>query len=158
MKVLDLRCSQGHGFEGWFGSSDDFESQLSRGLVECPICSDRSIVKLLSAPRLNFGSMSDHEQPARDRSPASASTDVTPDSSGRQAAEGRWLGAMRKMLAETEDVGTRFPDEARRIHHGEAPERSIRGHATPEQAEALRDEGIPVMAIALPDALKQTLQ
>ena len=158
MKVLDLRCSQGHGFEGWFGSSDDFDSQMSRGLVECPVCNDRDIVKLLSAPRLNFGSMSDNERSGPTAAPGEPSAEPASSRPDRRAAEGRWLSAMRKVLAETEDVGKRFPDEARRIHHGEAPERSIRGHATPEHAEALRDEGIPVMAIALSDALKETLQ
>ena len=55
MKVFDLRCAQGHGFEGWFGSEEDFQSQLSRGLVTCPLCGDAHVDKLPSAPRLNLG-------------------------------------------------------------------------------------------------------
>ncbi len=146
MKVLDLRCAQGHGFEGWFASSDDFESQLARGLVECPMCGDRAVVKLLSAPRLNFGG-SGAEPPS--------AVAIVP---AQDSPEARWLRAMRKVVAETEDVGERFADEARRIHHGRAPERGIRGQATADQTEALRDEGIAVMALALPAALKETLQ
>ena len=145
MKVLDLQCSQGHGFEGWFASSDDFESQRVHGLIECPLCGDRSVVKLLSAPRLNFGG-SGPEPSAAALAPA------------QDSPEARWLRAMRKVMAETEDVGERFADEARRIHHGEAPERGIRGQATADQTEALRDEGIAVLALPLPVALKQTLQ
>lgn len=146
MKVLDLRCSQGHGFEGWFASSDDFESQLARGLVECPMCGDRAVLKLLSAPRLNFGGSGAEPPSAAAIAPA------------QDSPEARWLRAMRKVVAETEDVGERFADEARRIHHGQAPERGIRGQATADQTEALRDEGIAVMALALPAALKETLQ
>ncbi len=146
MKVLDLQCAQSHGFEGWFASSDDFESQLVRGLVECPICADRSIVKLLSAPRLNFGGSAAEPPPV-------ASIASAPDS-----PQARWLRAVRKVVAETEDVGERFAVEARRIHHGEAPERGIRGQTTAGQAEALRDEGIAFLTLALPAALKETLQ
>jgi hypothetical protein len=68
------------------------------------------------------------------------------------------MRAMREVLSKTEDVGDRFADEARKMHYGEAEERGIRGKATPEQAEALLDEGIAVMALPMPAALKETLQ
>lgn len=71
---------------------------------------------------------------------------------------GVWLRAVQHVLATTVDVGDRFADEARRIHYGESDERPIRGHATPEQAEALRDEGIDVVALPLPAALKGPVQ
>ena len=58
MKVLNLQCAHQHGFEGWFASEDDFQSQLSRGLVECPMCGDTGIIKMLTAPRLNLGASS----------------------------------------------------------------------------------------------------
>ncbi|GAC1541804.1 MAG: DUF1178 family protein [Ramlibacter sp.] len=143
MKVLDLQCVRGHGFEGWFASGEDFESQQARGLVECPVCGDRAVVKLLSAPRLNLGSGSDPQAAA-----------VAPG----HPHEARWLHAVRKIMRETEDVGDRFTEEARRIHYGESPDRGIRGCATPEQSEALRDEGITVMALPIPASLKETLQ
>ncbi|BEP36414.1 DUF1178 family protein [Variovorax sp. V59] len=157
MKVLDLRCSHGHGFEGWFASNEAFETQLAAGLVECPVCADTRIVKLLSAPRLNLGNA---KAPA-EAAAASASASSAPakaQAPAEQSPEARWMRAVREVLAKTEDVGDRFADEARRMHYGEAEERGIRGQATREQTEALLEEGIPVMALPIPAALKETLQ
>ncbi|WP_285412386.1 DUF1178 family protein [Variovorax sp. efr-133-TYG-130] len=150
MKVLDLRCAHGHGFEGWFASNEAFDSQLASGLVECPVCGDTAIVKLLSAPRLNLGNAKAPE--------AVAPAAVAPNAPADLSPEARWMRAVREVLAKTEDVGERFADEARKMHYGEARERGIRGQATPEQTEALLDEGIPVMALPIPAALKETLQ
>ncbi|MET3390164.1 DUF1178 family protein [Variovorax atrisoli] len=157
MKVLDLRCTHGHGFEGWFASSEDFETQLASGLVECPVCGDTAIVKLLSAPRLNLGNAKAPKEAATSTS-VTAAPAAASNASAELSPEARWMRAVREVLAKTEDVGERFADEARKMHYGEAPERGIRGHATPEQAEALLDEGIPVMALPIPAALKETLQ
>ena len=148
MKVLDLRCLQGHGFEGWFASGDAFESQLAAGLVECPICGERDVVKLLAAPRL---SLSGAQEPR-----ASQQVAAKPDAGVPDAAH--WMRAIREVMARTEDVGERFADEARKMHYGEAEERGIRGRATRAQAEALVEEGIDVMPLPVPDALKETLQ
>ncbi|MEJ1164553.1 DUF1178 family protein [Variovorax sp. CCNWLW186] len=154
MKVLDLRCSHGHGFEGWFASNEAFESQLADGLVECPVCADTRIVKLLSAPRLNLGNAKAPAETAASPAPAAPSAQVPAESS----PEARWMRAVREVLAKTEDVGDRFADEARKMHYGETEERGIRGQATREQTEALLDEGIPVMPLPIPAALKETLQ
>lgn len=143
MKVLNLRCANGHGFEGWFGSDDDFMDQNGRGLVECPLCSDKVISRLPTAPRLNLGA-------GRGDAPAVAAAAADP--------QAIWLQAVRQLLARTEDVGERFAEEARRIHHGESERRGIRGQATPEEREALHDEGIEVIALPLPPALKEPLQ
>lgn len=157
MKVLDLRCSHGHGFEGWFASNEAFETQLAAGLVECPVCADTRIVKLLSAPRLNLGNAkAPAEAAAASALPSSAPAKA--QAPAEQSPEARWMRAVREVLAKTEDVGDRFADEARRMHYGEAEERGIRGQATREQAEALLEEGIPVMALPIPAALKETLQ
>jgi len=145
MKVLNLQCAHGHGFEGWFASNEAFEAQLADGLVACPVCSDTRVTKLLSAPRLNLGNAKPPEPSPSRPSPGTA-------------LEARWLRAVREVMAQTEDVGDRFADEARRIHYGEAAERGIRGEATREQAEALVDEGIAVMPLPVPAALKETLQ
>lgn len=153
MKVLDLRCVHDHRFEGWFGSEDDYLSQHARGLVACPLCGDTAVVRLPSAPRLNFGALKDRE--AATAAPLPSAISEVADVQGMQQ---QWMQAMRRMMAATEDVGERFPDEARRIHHGEVEARGIRGRASREDAEALREEGIEVMSIALPDALKETLQ
>lgn len=149
MKVLNLRCTHGHGFEGWFGSEDDFESQRERALIECPICGDKAVVKGLSAPRLNLGA-------GKEPKAAAAQTPVAQPAPDSPA--GRWMRAMREVLTQTEDVGERFAEEARRMHYGEVAERGIRGQATREQTEALLDEGIEVMPLLLPDALKEPLQ
>jgi len=146
MKVLNLQCAHGHGFEGWFASQDAFDAQLADGLVECPLCGDTAITKLLAAPRLNLG----NARPPAEIAPASP-----PAADTREA---RWLRAVREVIAQTEDVGERFVDEARKMHYGEAEERGIRGQATPEQARSLADEGIPVFTLPLPAALKETLQ
>ena len=148
MKVLDLRCTFGHRFEGWFASDGDFESQGERGLVACPLCDDKTISRLPSAPRLNV-------------STARGDGAGTPPPANEIAAarmQGRWLRAVRDMMARTEDVGERFPEEARRIHYGEAKERGIRGKASREDADALRDEGIEVVAMPVPEPLKDPLQ
>lgn len=150
MKVLNLRCANGHGFEGWFASDDDFMDQNGRGLVECPLCSDRVVTRLPSAPRLN---LSGAREPAPSAPPARAAAE--PQSADLQAL---WMKAVRHMIETTEDVGERFPEEARRIHYGETEHRAIRGQATPEQRAALHEEGIEVVAIPVPNALKGPLQ
>ena len=119
MKVLNLRCANGHGFEGWFASDDDFQTQTARGLVECPLCADTAITKLPSAPRLNLSGT--REPPAG--APRRAGHAAPP------TLQARWLQAVRHVMANTEDVGERFAEEARRIHYGEAEERGIRGQA-----------------------------
>jgi hypothetical protein len=176
MKVLNLQCSRRHSFEGWFGSEDDFQSQLARGLIECPLCEDKGIQKMPSAPRLNFGG---HQ--ARDGRPANhdqakslALPDITasnnvaapgdPAQKGRPegfdpaVAQAAFLNAMRHLVATTEDVGQRFADEARRMHYGEVEARSIRGQSTAREAVELLEEGIEVMALPMLAALKETLQ
>lgn len=156
MKVLDLRCVQGHGFEGWFASGDAFESQLAAGLVECPICGERDVVKLLAAPRLN---LSGAKEPRASQVATTSDAGVTGGSAvDDNSHAAHWMRAIREVMARTEDVGERFADEARKMHYGETEERGIRGRATRAQAEALVEEGIDVMPLPVPDALKETLQ
>ncbi|MBX3658934.1 MAG: DUF1178 family protein [Ramlibacter sp.] len=150
MKVLNLQCTQRHQFEGWFASEDEFQAQLARGLVECPMCGDAGIVKMLSAPRLNLGA-APREAAAEPRREPVVSAPAERD---LQAA---WLRTVREVLARTEDVGDRFAEEARRIHYGEADERGIRGQASREETAALIEEGIGVMPLPLPKALKDPL-
>ena len=148
MKVLDLQCSGSHVFEGWFASEDDFASQLARGLVSCPMCADTRVSKKLSAPRLNLGHGRAPDAPAHDVLATNPETEV-------QLA---WMALARRVLANTDDVGARFAEEARRIHYGETPQRGIRGKASAAETESLLDEGIAVMQLSLPDALKGQLQ
>lgn len=149
MKVLNLRCANGHGFEGWFASDEDYMDQNGRGLVECPLCADKIIARLPSAPRLNLSG-------AREQVPAAAvAAPQAPQPADMQAA---FMKAVREMMQRTEDVGERFPEEARRIHYGETAERGIRGKASPEEREALRDEGIETFALPIPQGMDGPLQ
>jgi hypothetical protein len=145
MKVLNLQCSRRHAFEGWFASEDAFQGQLARGLVECPMCGDTVVSKMLSAPRLNLGASA--SEPRQD-----VASVPEPE---LQAA---WLKMVRHVMANTDDVGERFAEEARRIHYGETEERGIRGQASREETEALMEEGIGVLPLPIPKALKGTLQ
>jgi hypothetical protein len=147
MKVLNLCCAGGHRFEGWFSSEDDFQAQGATGLVACPLCDDKAITRLPTAPRLNVST-------ARGSEPAPPA----PEEVAQARAQGRWLNAVREVIRNTEDVGERFPEEARRIHYGESQERRIRGQASAEDADALREEGIDVVSIAVPEAIKGTVQ
>jgi hypothetical protein len=150
MKVLNLRCGNGHGFEGWFASEEDFMDQNGRALIECPLCADKVIGRLPAAPRLNLSG-------AREPVPVTpgSTPGVKPQPTDLQAA---WLAGVRHLMANTEDVGARFAEEARRIHYGEKPQRGIRGQATPEEREALQDEGIETLAIPVPRAFDGPVQ
>ncbi|WP_374408462.1 DUF1178 family protein [Hydrogenophaga sp.] len=155
MKVLNLQCAHQHDFEGWFASEDDFHLQLERGLLACPMCGDTQVRKMLSAPRLNLNR-------SREAAPARAAADDGMVEMGRTAPgselQGRLLRAMRELVNKTEDVGERFADEARAMHHGDMEQRNIRGRTTPEVAMELIEEGIEVMPLPALPALKETLQ
>lgn len=132
MIVFDLKCTGGHVFEAWFGSSGDYQSQQARGLVSCPICGDAEVDKAPMAPAV----------------PAKGS------SAPRPAEVKQMLGAlaqMQKKLVENSDwVGDRFATEARAIHLGETEARQIHGRATRADADSLIEEGIPVAPLPLP--------
>ncbi len=148
MIVYDLICRRQHRFEGWFASADDFVRQRERTLIRCPLCDDVAIerrpsanvqVGRAAAPVIDHGE--DRAEPRKEVTVA--------------GGDGHVLKLMRRLIAETENVGRAFPEEARKIHYEEAPKRGIRGQATPDEAEALRDEGIDFMS--LPGALTRDL-
>ena len=178
MKVLDLKCAYQHVFEGWFASEDDFQSQLTRDLVQCPMCGDAAISNQLSAPRLNLGA-TPPLSPAIANAPVAADAAVpggakptgrelvpagaAPALSARtlselQSVQADWLKMARHVMANTEDVGSHFAEVARQMHYGETEERSIRGQTSRDEALALLEEGISVMPLPIPDALKGPLQ
>ncbi len=157
MKVLNLRCANGHGFEGWFASNDDFLAQNGAHRIECPLCADKVIVRLPSAPRLKLGAQAPIANRAESapKSPPSPNIPPVPMPADMQA---QWMKAVRHVMANTEDVGPRFAEEARRIHYGESEQRGIRGQATQQERAALLDEGIEVAVLPMPEALKGPLQ
>lgn len=149
MKVLDLQCGLGHTFEGWFASEEDYLAQCQRTLVQCPLCGDSSVSKKLSAPRLHLSAKRD----------APADSQVVGSSSQNEASLAAvWMAVARHLVENSTDVGSNFADEARKMHYGETEERSIRGKTSPQEARALAEEGIEILPLVLPDALKETLQ
>ena len=156
MKVLDLQCNHQHEFEGWFGSEEEFQSQLSRQLVECPVCASHDITKRLSAPRLN---LSGAREPVPEVKPASAdANEVVATNVSSTELQAAWLKMVRHVMANTVDVGTQFAEEARKIHYGETEQKQIRGQVSAEETRELLEEGIPVMPLPIPEALKGPLQ
>ena len=151
MKVLNLCCGNGHGFEGWFASEDDFLGQTGRGAIECPLCSDQAITRLPSAPRLNLSGARPPAAAAAAAAAAVAAPAAEPTAADLHAM---WLRTVQQVLKNTEDVGEHFPEVARRIHYGETAQRGIRGQASAEERAALADEGIEVMPLPMPAGLK----
>ena len=154
MIVFDLLCSAGHRFEGWFASAEDFGSQRSRGLLSCPSCGGADVQRIPSAARVNFGAQPPKPaQPARNGGVPAAQPAKTPDMEGKDPfaiAQMLYSRMLDELFTKTEDVGRQFPEEARRIFYEEAPARAIRGQATPEEHDALIEEGIPVARFPVP--------
>jgi hypothetical protein len=169
MKVYNLSCHLDHHFEGWFASEADALSQQETGLLTCPVCDSKEIVRLPSAPRIS-------KRASRELVPANPSAAQNNHPSGlgtsgqsmvltgsehahlQAQVQATVMKAMRELINKTEDVGHDFAEEARKIHYQEAPERSIRGHATVDETAELREEGIEVVSLPVFPALKDTLQ
>ena len=120
----DLKCSKGHRFDSWFGSSADYDKLMTAKMVSCAVCGDLGVTKAIMAPRISKGER-----------PLSA-----PASPAEQAVK----ELRKKIESNADNVGTNFAAEARAIHDGDAPERPIYGEAKIEEAKALVDDGIPV--------------
>jgi hypothetical protein len=144
IKVFNLRCDNAHTFEGWFASGEDIEAQRARGLLSCPLCNSSEVVKAPSAPYVG-----------RAVAEPAAMAPTATGNGARQTAvmsppahlQAMFMTMAREIARNTEDVGERFAEEARRIHYNEVPARGIRGTTTLEQAQALDEEGIGVMPV-----------
>ncbi len=130
MIKFSLVCERDHEFDGWFRNSDDFDSQKKRGFVACPVCDSAKVDKALMAPAVSTGRKKDKIALA------------VGEEQKKMLQQFHELG--RKLREGAENVGDKFADEARKIHDGDAPERSIIGKAKPEEAKALVEDGIPV--------------
>ncbi|NKJ06353.1 MULTISPECIES: DUF1178 family protein [Rhizobium] len=134
-----LSCDNAHEFEGWFSESADFDRQVESGFLTCPVCNSAAISKLLMAPSVSTARKKTEMQ-------------TLAMDAARKEAMAKLKEAVEAIKANAEDVGTKFPEEARKIHYGEADARGIIGKATPDEAKALVDEGIEIAAIpVLPD-------
>lgn len=131
MIVYDLSCPSAHVFEAWFKSSSDYDDQLARGLLACPMCGSADITKAPMAPAVQTG----------ERSVSAA------DPKQLMAA---LAAAQAKALEKSTWVGPRFAEEARSMHLGEREHRPIHGQASPDEARALADEGVPIAPLPLP--------
>ena len=149
MIVFDLACGEGHRFEGWFGSSDDFAAQQARGLVACPQCGSVEIAKAPMAPAV----------PRKGNQKSEAKRPVAGGKLPPEAAE--VLGKLAKMQAEALKsstwVGGAFAERSREMHYGERDAEAIHGQATPEEAHGLIEEGIAVTPLLFPVALPEEL-
>lgn len=154
MIVFDLLCAGGHRFEGWFGSAEDFASQRDRGLLACPSCGESNVQRIPSAARVNLGAQPPKPAPQAPGAPAKPGAPVkTPEMEGKDPfaiAQMLYSRMLDELLTKSEDVGRRFPEEARKIFYEEAPARPIRGQATDEEHDALIEEGIPVARLPVP--------
>jgi len=152
-----LRCEAGHAFESWFQSSSAYEQQEKRKLVNCPACGSDKVERAIMAPQIVSKKGRDSTAPAPAPAPA-ASTEVTaPGSTPLMMAQERELRAKLKELRDhivknADNVGERFPNEARKMHYGDIEHRPIYGEASPDEARALIDEGVEVSPLpVLPD-------
>ena len=141
MIVYELVCAHEHRFEGWFASVEDYARQRETAMIHCPVCDDGTIERRPSA----------NVQIGRSPAPAAERTDTAVVSGDAET-----LRQLRRLIERTDNVGPAFAEEARKIHYDEVPKRAIRGQATREDADALREEGIDF--IALPGFLTRDLQ
>lgn len=148
MIVFDLHCDNGHRFEGWFGSSAEYESQRERGLVECPECGSKTVGKAPMAPAV--GAKGNTKEVAKAGKEAQLSNAPMPPQV--EEALKQLVKAQAKALESSTWVGEKFADEARSQHYGEKEEAPIHGKATKKEAEELASEGISVAPILFPIA------
>jgi hypothetical protein len=146
LKVYNLNCDGGHSFEGWFGSSEDYEAQRAGGQLSCPLCGSSVVTKALSAPYVSTGAVQEKTAVQQAAMPTPAQMQAL------------FVKMAREIAANTEDVGERFAEEARRIHYKEVEERGIRGVTSKEEATALEEEGINVVPLPFATLLKEPLQ
>jgi len=135
----ELSCDNGHGFEGWFASAGDFDRQCERALVSCPACGSTHVAKQLMAPSVATARRKERRQELVMQA-------------GQREMMSRLREAVSAIRANSEDVGERFPEEARKIHYGEAEERGLIGRATPHEVRELLEEGVEIAPLpVLPD-------
>jgi hypothetical protein len=146
MIVYELACSHAHRFEGWFASAEDYERQRRSTMIRCPVCDDPGIERRPSA----------NIQVGRAAAPAAAPAAEPATESVAVGGEAELLRKLRQLVRRADDVGAAFAEEARKIHYDEVPSRAIRGQATSDEADALREEGIDFLS--LPTLLTRDLQ
>ncbi|MEO0642999.1 MAG: DUF1178 family protein [Pseudomonadota bacterium] len=159
MIVFDLHCHVGHRFEGWFGSSDDYESQLARGLVECPECGTRDVMKAPMAPAVPAKSNAMVQTPPAPKAPDTQNAPLANremPTEVQQAME-KLAQAQSEALRNSTFVGSEFAKQSREMHYGERDEAPIHGQASLKEAKALVEEGVAVAPLPFPVAPPEKL-
>lgn len=152
MIAFDLICAPNdHRFEGWFASSAEYDRQLDANQLCCPVCGTAAVIKAVMAPNIGRKGNQQSTSVAKRDEDQTVAVSNQPEMPGEIAKAIAELGKLQsKMLENSAWVGSKFVEEARSIHYGEQPERIIHGEATPEQAQALFDEGVSVAPLPLP--------
>jgi hypothetical protein len=151
-----LCCERGHAFESWFQSSSAYETQEKRKLVNCPVCGSAKVERAIMAPQIVSKKGRDSAAPAP-AGPVTPTDVTTPTSTPLLMAQERELRAKLRELRDhivknADNVGERFPNEARKMHYGDIEHRPIYGEASPDEARALIEEGVEVSPLpVLPD-------
>ncbi len=142
MIVFDLKCSNDHEFEGWFASTEEYDQQIKKKQVICPICNSYKITKGLMAPNIQSKKSDNSKSNIKEKN------NLQNDKKINQKEVLIELRKLQKYIENnSDDVGNRFAEEARKMYYGETDSRAIRGEATSEEAEELNDEGIPFTRI-----------
>ena len=171
MKVYNLSCSFDHRFEGWFASEEDCLTQQAIGMLACPLCSSTAITRMPSAPHIGRP-QSKADQAKNPTAEAGVTTAESKQVNSDEVVtitrvdhaqieaqvQAAFLSGLRELMNRSEDVGSEFAEEARKIHYKESPERSIRGQTTNDEAQSLREEGIEILSLPAIPLLKNTLQ
>jgi len=158
MIIFDIKCKYGHVFEAWFSSGAAFETQRDGGEIECPSCGSNEVTKAIMAP--NIGTKSNRRQKAAHLPAGDAVGELaeSAEAVGMTSLPPRLQDELERVLSKVQEhvertceyVGSDFPEEARKIHYGETPDRGIYGEATIEESEELLDEGIDIIALPMP--------
>lgn len=150
MILFNLVCGHDHQFEAWFRDGAAYDAQAAGGEITCPLCGDSHVRKAPMAPSLVKGGRGEKEKAATTQTPAAPAPSVpaTTSADSPMARVGRALSELRRQIeSQCDYVGKQFPEEARRIHHGEAQERPIYGEASEEDAKALHEEGVDIISL-----------
>lgn len=139
MIVYDLKCSKGHRFEGWFQDLEDLEKQLASNLLTCPVCNDESISRLPSTFGLVKSGRSEVDSPKEVQPPTVQLQDILK----------RWTEISNRLEKEFDDVGSKFSEEALKMHYGATSRRNIRGYSTDAQEDMLRREGVEFFKVPM---------
>jgi hypothetical protein len=146
MIIYDLNCDNNHRFEGWFQNAGAFEAQLEERLVCCPQCDSHNVRRVPSAVAISGHHVEQNNSAPVISAKATASTALMPVGTQAMAL---YRQLIETIVSHSEDVGHSFADEARKIHYNEAPQRPIRGHASEDECDELRDEGIQILNLPL---------